>query len=97
MAYVNDGSGSHTAVDTGVAPNMGTTSPGAVTDQFKISRDGSGGWNFCINGTLGANIASGTTGLPSGTAEMSYMMVCDAQSTYEAQLYIASMQWWDIF
>jgi hypothetical protein len=54
QAYVSNGT-TETVVDTGVAPNPYVTSGpppyGDVTDQFKITQDGAGGWNFYIDGT----------------------------------------------
>jgi hypothetical protein len=94
QAYVSTDAVTYTVVDTGVAPNPVLASPGAVTDQFKFAADGSGGWNFYIDGTLVANIPTGSTGMPAGTTTMTYMMECDAQATYESQLYVHSMQWW---
>lgn len=97
MAYVSTSAGVFTAVSTGVVPTMIVTSPGSVTDQFKISADGSGGWNFYIDGTLVANIPTGSTGLPPGATLMNYMMETDSQATFSSQLYINSMQWWTAF
>lgn len=76
---------------------MNTTYQGGVTDQFKFSQDGSGGWNFYINGTLVANIPASATGMPSSTANMYYMMECDALATYTARLYVHAMQWWSVY
>jgi hypothetical protein len=92
QAYVGNGS-TQTTVDTGVAPNPVLTSPGAVSDQFKIVADGSSGWNFYIDWTKVASIPAGSPGMPVSTTQMLYMMVCDAQSGDEAQLYLNGMQW----
>jgi hypothetical protein len=94
QAYVSSDAFTYTVVDTGVAPNPVLTSPGAVTDQFRFAADGSGGWNFHINGSLVANTTSGSTGMPSGDTAMTCMMETDAQMGDESQLYVHSMKWW---
>jgi len=100
QAYVGNGS-AQTVVDTGVAPNpyisSGPPPYGDVTDQFKITQDGSGGWNFYIDGTKVANIPAGSAGLPTLNQQMIYVMETDAQSTYTSQLFIHSMQWWSVY
>jgi hypothetical protein len=90
-----------TVVDTGVAPNpyvsSGPPPYGDVTDQFKITQDRAGGWNFYIDGTKVANIPSGSAGMPAASAQMLYVMESDAQSSYTSQLFIHSMQWWSVY
>jgi hypothetical protein len=101
QAYVSSDATHYTVVDTGVAPNpyvsSGPPPYGDVTDQFKITADGSGGFNFYIDGTKVANIPSGSTGLPTGSTQMLYVMETDAQSSYTSQLFIHSMQWWSVY
>jgi|HubBroStandDraft_2_1064218.scaffolds.fasta_scaffold04508_2 hypothetical protein len=100
QAYVGNGS-TETVVDTGVAPNpyisSGPPPYGDVTDQFKITSDGAGGWNFYIDGTKVANIPSGSPGMPAANTQMLYVMETDAQSGDTSQLFIHSMQWWSTF
>src|SRR5271156_3990532 len=100
QAYVGNGT-TETVVDTGVAPNpyvsSGPPPYGDVTDQFKITQDGAGGWNFYIDGTKVANIPSGSAGMPAATTQMLYVMESDAQSSYTSQLFIHSMQWWSLY
>lgn len=100
QAYVGNGT-TETVVDTGVAPNpyvsSGPPPYGDVTDQFKITQDGAGGWNFYIDGTKVANIPIGSAGMPAASAQMLYVMESDAQSSYTSQLFIHSMQWWSVY
>src|SRR5580692_6518031 len=95
QAYVGNGT-TETVVDTSVAPNpyvsSGPPPYGDVTDQFKITHDGAGGWNFYIDGTKVANIPSGSAGMQVFNTQMLYVMETDAQSSDTSQLFIHSMQ-----
>jgi hypothetical protein len=99
QTYVGNGS-TETVVDTGVAPNpyisSGPPPYGNITDlhrPVKITSDGSGGWNFYIDGTKVVNIPSGSVGMPPANTQMLYVMETDAQSGDTSQLFIHSMQW----
>ena len=88
QAYVsNSGGGAHTAVDTGVAPDTNF-------HQFKIAADGSGGLNYYIDGSLVANIPSGSTGFPTGSTPLATAMQVDSSGT--AFILVNSMQWWSV-
>lgn len=87
-AYVSNGA-SFTATPTTIAPDTNF-------HQFKITADGFGGWNFYIDGTLVANIPTGSTGMPTSTTQMLFTMEVDSAST-TANLYVNSMQWWSNF
>jgi hypothetical protein len=88
MAYVATSAGSFTATSTGVAPDTNF-------HQFKIARDGTGGWNFYIDGVLVANIPTGSTGMPVSTQLMAWIAEVDSGST-TANLYLNAMQWWSV-
>lgn len=87
-AYVGNGS-VETVVDTGIAPDVNF-------HQWKITQDGTGGWNFYIDGFLVANIPTGSTGMPSGTTFMYWAMDIDSATT-TVDIYLNSMQWWSIY
>lgn len=88
MAYIGNGT-TQTAVSSGVTPDTNF-------HQFKITQDGSGGWNFSIDSTVLANIPTGSAGMPSNTTLMNWMLDVDSGST-TANLYLNSMQWWSVY
>ena len=89
MAYVGTSATIFTATNTGITPDTNF-------HQFKITPDGTGGWNFYIDGTLVANIPTGSTGLPVSATQMQWAMEIDSASN-TANLYVNSMQWWSTF
>jgi hypothetical protein len=86
------GNGSVTVVDTGVTPDTNF-------HQFKIAADGSGGFNFFIDGSNVANIPSGATGMPTSTAAMGDLIQIDADGVTGAAvtLDLVSMSCWLIY
>jgi hypothetical protein len=100
QTYVGNGS-TETVVDTGVAPNplhhQRTSTIRQCHRPVKITSNGSGGWNFYIDGTKVANIPSGSVGMPPANTQMLYVKETDAQSDDTSQLFIHSMQWWTAF
>lgn len=70
-AYTYDAAtASHTDVNTGVTPDTNF-------HQFAIQTDGSGGWNFYIDGTKVANIPSSGR-VPASTVQMGDLIQIDA-------------------
>ncbi len=86
------GNGTTTVVDTGVAADTNF-------HQFKITRDGSGGFNFSIDGTIAANIPSGSAGMPASTSQMGDLIQIDADGVTGAAvtLDLVSMSCWLIY
>jgi len=89
QAYVATGSGTFTAVDTGVAPDTNF-------HQFKIQQDSSGNLTFYIDGSLVATINSGTTGIPVATTAMLDLIYCYVGSGTVTML-LHSMGWYSKF
>ncbi len=84
--------GLQTTTDTGVTPDTNF-------HQFKIAQDGAGGWNYSIDGTLVANIPTGSTGIPPSSSAMGDLIQIDADGVTGAAvtLDLASMQMWLIY
>jgi hypothetical protein len=86
------GNGVTTVVNTGVAADTNF-------HQFKITRDGSGGFNFSIDGTIAANIPSGSAGMPASTSQMGDLVQIDGDGVTGAAvtLDLVSMSCWLIY
>jgi hypothetical protein len=86
QAYCTDAS-NHTVVDTGVAADTNF-------HKFTIKPDGSGGWNFLIDGTQVANIPSGSSGLPSASQFMTPVLFVDGSNGGSPSLIWNYFGWW---
>jgi hypothetical protein len=86
------GNGSVTVVDTGVPADTNF-------HQFKIAQDGSGGFNYSIDGTVVANIPSSASGFPASTFVMGDLIQIDADGVTGAAvtLDLVGMQMWLIY
>jgi hypothetical protein len=79
--------GGSTVVDTGISPN-------GNFHKFAIKPDGSGGWDFFIDGTNVANIPSGSSGLPSSGGLTPGLFIDHSNSGNNSTLNFNYFGWW---
>lgn len=92
FAY-NNGTAMNTVVDTGVTPDTNF-------HQFAIQPDGSGGFNFYIDGTKVANIPFSSGNIPPASSGLMGDLIqidADGVSGAAVALYIVSMQMWYVY